>query len=43
MSKALSPHVTLTILSRSDSVQKVALQQLNAAGIDTAKARKYIH
>lgn len=43
MSKALSPHVSLTILSRSDSVQKVALQQLNAAGIDTAKVRKHIH
>ena len=43
MSKALSPHVSLTILSRSDSVQKVVLQQLNAAGIDTALVRKYIH
>jgi agmatine deiminase len=30
-------------LSRSDSVQQVALQQLNAAGIDTTKVRKYIH
>jgi agmatine deiminase len=43
MSKALCPHVTLTILSRSDSVQKIALLQLNAAGIDTTKVRKHIH
>lgn len=43
MAKALSPHVTLTILSRSDSVQNLALHQLAAAGIDTAKVRRYIH
>jgi len=43
MSKALSPHVSLTILSRSDSVQKIALKQLNAIGVDTSKVRKYIH
>lgn len=43
MAIALSPHVTLTILSRSDSVQNVAMHQLITAGIDTSKVRKYIH
>jgi len=43
MAKALSPHVTLTILSRSDSVQLVALKQLAQSGIDTSIIKRYIH
>ena len=43
MAKALSPHVTLTILSRSDSVQQVALKQLAQTGIDTSIVKRYIH
>lgn len=43
MAKALSPHISLTILSRSDSIQEVALQQLITAGIDTSTVRRYIH
>lgn len=43
MAKALAPHVSLTILSRSDSLQAAAMQQLNMAGIDTTKVRTYRH
>lgn len=43
MVKALSPHVPITILSRSDSVQQMALSRMAALGIDTAKVRRYIH
>ncbi|HEV7331020.1 MAG TPA: agmatine deiminase family protein [Flavisolibacter sp.] len=43
MAKALAPHVGLTILSRSDSLQKVAMHQLQQAGIDTQKVKSYVH
>jgi len=43
MVKALSPHVGITILSRNDSVQQMALRRMAALGIDTANVRRYIH
>ncbi|WP_052323987.1 agmatine/peptidylarginine deiminase [Flavihumibacter sp. ZG627] len=43
MAAALSPHVSLTILSRSDSVQQIALRQISSIGIDTTTVRKYIY
>lgn len=43
MVKALSPHVSITILCRSDSVQQMALRRMAVQGIDTANVRRYIH
>lgn len=43
MAKALNTHVTLTILSRSDSVQMVALKQLARDGIDTSTVKRFVH
>ncbi len=43
MAKALDGYVGLTILSRSDSLSKVAMRQLFKGGIDTGSVRQYIH
>jgi len=43
MAKALHGKVGLTILSRSDSLQQVAVRQLAESGIDTSGLKTYIH
>ena len=43
MAKALHEGVGLSILSRSDSLGKVALRQLAASGVDTTTIRSYTH
>ncbi|MEJ7821371.1 MAG: agmatine deiminase family protein [Chitinophagaceae bacterium] len=42
MAKAVHPYVGITILSRSDSLLKIAFTQLHAAGIDTHRVNGYV-
>jgi len=43
MAKAVHPYVGITILSRSDSLLKIAFTQLHSAGIDTHRVKGYVH
>jgi len=43
MARALAPQAGLTILSRSDSLLRVAFRQLHGAGIDTTHVKGYVH